>query len=155
MPELEEPSALRTFISKNAKPFLKEGFNKSHPNQGFAGLGGLHGLCMSLLPGNVNPQEILNTIVKIGYDVDTVAAIAGSVLGARFGTSWIPIERLQDVERLTKYANLIVDCESEKMESFEEFIATELKWTNDEKTYKYEMMSKLGSSKPKNKKKHY
>jgi ADP-ribosyl-[dinitrogen reductase] hydrolase len=56
---------------------------------------------MALLPGNdVDPQDVLNTIVKLGYDTDTVAAIAGSVLGARFGCAWIPLERLKDLERL-------------------------------------------------------
>lgn len=64
-------------------------------NQGFSALGGIHGLTMALLP-DIHPQQVLSEIVVLGYDVDTVGAICGTVLGARFGTSWIPKDRLLD-----------------------------------------------------------
>jgi hypothetical protein len=69
----------------------------------------------------------------LGYDTDTVAAIwcahypspgltalhsvvallthlvcSGSVLGARFGTGWIPMHRLLERERLETYAEALV-----------------------------------------------
>ena len=55
---------------------------------------------MSLLPDTYEPQDILNRIVQLGYDTDTVAAIAGTILGARYGYSWIPLKSLLDLERL-------------------------------------------------------
>ncbi|MEU0314018.1 ADP-ribosylglycohydrolase family protein [Nocardioides sp. NPDC006273] len=36
--------------------------------------------------------EALNTAIRIGNDTDTVAAIAGGLLGARWGASAIPAE---------------------------------------------------------------
>jgi ADP-ribosylglycohydrolase len=52
---------------------------------------------MALLP-NIDPQQVLSEICRMGYDTDTVAAICGTVLGARFGVSWIPIRRFLDLE---------------------------------------------------------
>jgi hypothetical protein len=37
-----------------------------------------------------------------------VAAIAGSILGARYGTAWIESTRITDSERILKYADALV-----------------------------------------------
>jgi hypothetical protein len=60
----------------------------AHPNHGFAVLGGVHALLSGLLFDDP-PQETLARLVSHGADTDTVGAICGSVLGARFGTGWI------------------------------------------------------------------
>jgi len=73
-------------------------------------LGGLHAVVMSLLP-NIEPQKILHEIVSIGYDTDTVAAMAGAILGARFGCQWIPVDKLIDNIRLEAYADTLVNPE--------------------------------------------
>jgi hypothetical protein len=64
-------------------------------------------LAMALRP-EIQPQAALGEIVQRGYDTDTVAAICGSLLGARFGCAWIPVERLLDCGRLTAYADALV-----------------------------------------------
>ena len=99
---------MRRRVSEVAGPHLAEGFTKAHPNQGFALLGGAHGLAMALLP-DADPASVLLDVVRQGYDTDTVAAICGGVLGARFGSSWIPSDRLTDRERLDAYATALVE----------------------------------------------
>lgn len=44
-------------------------------------------------------------MIRQGYDTDTVGAICGTVLGARFGTAWIPTHRLADGSRLGRWAD--------------------------------------------------
>ena len=97
---------LRNRISEGARPSLAAGFTRAHPNQGYALLGGSHALAMALRP-DCEPQAALAEIVQQGYDTDTVAAICGSILGARFGCAWIPIGRLLDSNRLIAYADAL------------------------------------------------
>ncbi|MCX6031786.1 MAG: ADP-ribosylglycohydrolase family protein [Chloroflexi bacterium] len=99
---------LRTRVSEIARPTLAPGFTRAHPNQGYALLGGSHALVMALRP-DIEPQPILADVVQQGYDTDTVAAICGSILGARFGCGWIPVERLADRDRLLAYADALVE----------------------------------------------
>jgi ADP-ribosylglycohydrolase len=99
-----DKDGIRKQVSELARPHLAPGFTKAHPNQGFVLLGGLHGLAMALVP-DAQPAEVLSDIVRQGYDTDTVAAICGGVLGARFGTAWIPVDRFVDSARLEAYAD--------------------------------------------------
>lgn len=119
--EHESLDALRMYISVQARPHLASGVVKAHPNQGFVLLGGLHGLVMGLWPKG-EPADLLAEIMRQGYDTDTVGAICGGLLGARFGTSWIPRERLMDSERLEAYAEALVrrDAAPEGREAFVE-----------------------------------
>eukprot|EP01087_Luapelamoeba_hula_P019666 TRINITY_DN6548_c1_g1_i1.p1 TRINITY_DN6548_c1_g1~~TRINITY_DN6548_c1_g1_i1.p1 ORF type:complete len:570 (+),score=135.07 TRINITY_DN6548_c1_g1_i1:1505-3214(+) len=100
--------AIRRFLVENARPQMSDDHAiKPHVNLGFVLLGGLHGLVMALLP-DIDPQETLREIVVLGHDTDTVAAIAGTVLGARFGTSWIPVHLMREVATLQQYADAII-----------------------------------------------
>lgn len=117
---------LREFISENAKPHLPPNKFKSHPNQGFVLLGATHALAMGLLP-DVDPKEMLGDIISLGYDTDTVAAMAGSIFGARFGTNWIPKNKLLDIDRLETYANALIELEP-MIETRSEFFAREVEW---------------------------
>ena len=66
-------------------------------------------------PSNTSfPNVILHSILYCGYDTDTVASIAGAILGARFATTgkseWIPVNKhcVMDHGRIVKYANFLV-----------------------------------------------
>lgn len=93
-------------ICAHARPHVRAGHSRIHPNQGFAMLAGLHGLVAALLPC-ADPSERLADIVAQGYDTDTVGAICGSVLGACHGTTWFPLRRLVDAERLQRWADAL------------------------------------------------
>lgn len=109
--DAHSPAAIRARISDIARPHLADGFTQAHPNQGFALLGGAHGLVMALRDA-AEPRATLAEIVRQGYDTDTVAAIAGAVLGARFGTAWIPLDRLLDGPRLSRWADALLSGEA-------------------------------------------
>jgi ADP-ribosyl-[dinitrogen reductase] hydrolase len=128
---------IRRVVSEVARPHLAEGFTKAHPNQGFVLLGGAHGLAMALLP-DANPQAVLLDVIRQGYDTDTVAAICGGVLGARFGTSWIPAHRLYDESRIDAYANALVE-RSAPPEDRAAFMTREVELTRWEKQYQKEL----------------
>lgn len=119
------PAALGRWISKGARAHLAKGFTRAHPNQGFALLGGLHGLLSGLRAAE--PQVILAEVVQQGFDTDTVAAITGTVLGARFGTGWLPMARLLDGPRLAAYADALVG--GPLPEGRAAFLAAEAAWT--------------------------
>lgn len=130
-----DPAELRARISHHAGPHLAEGFTQAHPNQGFALLGGAHGLLMALRD-DIAPGPTLAEIVRQGYDTDTVAAIAGSVLGARFGASWIPVDRLIDGPRIACWADALVSGEAP--ESRADCLAAEAALTAAERRYSAE-----------------
>jgi ADP-ribosylglycohydrolase len=134
---IPEPAAIRTRVSALARPHLAAGFAKAHPNQGFALLGGLHALAMALCL-EVEPQEVLLEIVRQGYDTDTVAAIAGGLLGARYGTCWIPTDRLVDHERLAAYAEALVD--RRPPETHGSFLSRESELTRLEKRFQEQVI---------------
>lgn len=46
-------------------------------------------------------------MIRQGHDTDTAGAICGTVLGARFGTTWIPTHRLADGSRLERWADAV------------------------------------------------
>ena len=130
--------ALRQRVSELARPHLRGGTGKAHPNQGFALLGGLHGLLVGLLaPGE--PRALLAEIVRQGYDTDTVAAIAGTVLGARHGDRWIPTERLLDEARLQRWADAVAKGDA-PAETRDVFLEAEAKRTAEERAFQRRLM---------------
>lgn len=127
------------YISELAKPYLQDGFTKAHPNQGFVLTGGLHALFMGLHP-TIKPEEALSEIVKIGYDTDTVAAIAGGILGARFGTEWIPSDKFYDKERVLAYSESMIT--GKLPENIKSFISKEKRLTIEDGNFTLEILKK-------------
>lgn len=121
----------RKEISDFAKPYLAKGFTKAHPNQGFVLTGGIHALCVALQEQIINPNDELLDIIKMGYDTDTVAAIAGSILGARFGCSFIEEDKIMELDRINKYATALIE-KLNQPETMQEFISNEEKLTKME-----------------------
>jgi len=142
--EFADFDALRRWISTNSRPHLTSGIVKAHPNQGFALLGGLHGLVMGLWPEG-EPSELLCEIMRQGYDTDTVGAICGGVLGARYGTGWIPLERLHDRSRIEAYADALVS-RGAPPESRETFVEKEYDLTLGERQFQMDLIG--SGSKP-------
>lgn len=96
------------FVLKKGEPYVESRFRRHiHPNNPFVLLGGVHALALAL-QDNADPLEILRYIVNLGDDTDTVAAIAGGILGARFGTYWIPERELVNRWRIEQYANSLI-----------------------------------------------
>lgn len=129
----DELAGLRAAICERARPHLERGFTKAHINHGFALLGGLHGLAVGLFPSG-SPTDLLASIMVQGYDTDTVAAIAGGLLGARFGVDWIPIDRFRDGPRLAVYADALVTRDGAP-ERRDGFIERERELTEEEKRF--------------------
>lgn len=125
---------MREEISRLARPHLQAGFTRAHPNQGFVLLGGLHALLVSLR-SDQKPEELLLGIIRQGFDTDTVAAIAGSILGARYGTDWIPVDLLLDQENISKYAQALSDPEIHRFEEDLAFLSREKEWSILEQSY--------------------
>lgn len=78
-----------------------------HPNHGFALLGGLTALGVAL-QDDVEPQEELLRLIRMGGDTDTVGAIAGGLFGARFGSAWVPKSELTGAEHISLYAKSLI-----------------------------------------------
>lgn len=114
-------------------------FTRAAPNQGFALLGGAHALLMSLRD-DIDPQATLTEIVRQGDDTDTVAAIAGSLLGARFGTAWIPTDRLLDAPRLTAWADALATA-APPPETRGAFFAAEAAHTRAERQFQLDHLA--------------
>ncbi|MBL8794651.1 MAG: ADP-ribosylglycohydrolase family protein [Planctomycetia bacterium] len=124
---------VRQRLCQLARPHLGDLYPKVHPNEAFVLLGGLHALALALLP-EVEPQALLADIVRQGEDADTVAAIAGSLLGARCGTGWIPRDRLLDRASLERYADALVTRHGHPEER-DTFLQREAEWTRQEESY--------------------
>lgn len=124
-------------LSELAKPHLADGFTKAHPNQGFVLLGGAHALQEALFC-NTEPGEVLARIVQQGYDTDTVAAICGGILGARFGSNWIAASRFLDRATLDAYADALVS--RELMEPLSTLLNREEEWTKEEKDFQRKLV---------------
>lgn len=131
MPEEIVPLGAR--VVALAQPYLLPGFPAAHPNHGFALLGGLYGLAAGLVV-DVDPAAALLAIVQQGEDTDTVAAIAGGVLGARFGSGWVPKQRLIDAAKLELYAQALVTRKAPP-ESLEALLLHEASLTVTEKAF--------------------
>ncbi|MCW8129585.1 MAG: ADP-ribosylglycohydrolase family protein [Planctomycetota bacterium] len=137
---LSDHAALRERLSQRARPHLADGFTRAHPNQGFVLLGGMHALAMAFDPELNDPQAALAEIVRLGFDTDTVAAICGGLLGARFGTGWIPTERLLDRARLEAYADALAE-DREPPENQFTCLEKEAAWTFQEKEFQKTLQS--------------
>jgi ADP-ribosylglycohydrolase len=120
---------IRERISVLARPHLDERFTVAHPNQGFALLGGIHALCVALHP-EADPSRDLSDMIRQGYDTDTVGAIAGGLMGARFGDDWIPVERLVDREHLSAWANWLSGS-GQAPETVGELLCREARYTTE------------------------
>lgn len=96
------PDALAEVVTSEGRGHLERDV-PPHPNHGAAPLGGVHALLAGLLDDR-DPPTVLADLVARGGDADTVAAICGSILGARHGGGWVPADRLLDRERLERYA---------------------------------------------------
>jgi len=62
------------------------------------------------------PEEALVAAASAGGDTDSIASMAGALLGASFGTSWIPdrwLSCLEDRNRIEKLAFELADISSE------------------------------------------
>ncbi len=136
---LDDAAAVRARVSAMARPHLKPGFTVAHPNQGVVLLGGLHALAMALAPRD-DPARVLAEVVALGYDTDTVAAICGSLLGARFGTGWVPRARLLDRPRLEAYARALV-ARAGPPEDREAFLAREAELTRQEAAFQAALLA--------------
>ncbi len=135
--EPKDRKELRELIVELAEPHLAEGFKDAHPNQGFAMLGGPHGILMAL-ERDADPHEVLVDVIAQGEDTDTVAAIAGGILGARFGTEWIDLEGMWDLDRLELYADAMVKRE-EAPEHWMTYMAREAHWSREEDAFQKEL----------------
>ena len=110
------------------------------PNHPFALLGGIHALFTGLWPHGA-PNDLLVDLVQQGGDTDTAAAIAGAILGARYGTGWIPIHRLVDREALCAYAVAVTT--RVLPESFEDFVRREARLTTVERLFRMQRAGEL------------
>ena len=127
------PSGLRALASRVLElgsSTLGVGAPPPHPNHGFSLLGGLFALGVAL-EDDVEPVAALNEVVRLGEDTDTVAAIAGGLLGARFGAAWIPKSQLVDAEYLSGYAAAV--CTGVASESLESLLAREAAHSSHER----------------------
>lgn len=131
--DIDSPELIRRKISKLAKPHLAKGFTKAHPNQGFVLLGGIHAILMAILPGD-NPEGHLTEIIRQGYDTDTVGAICGGILGARFGVDWIPSKSFIARDHIEKYARALIERDP-LLDNLEKFLEIEAKLTEQESLF--------------------
>lgn len=104
----DDLATLGARVTALARPWLERPA-RAHPNQGFAPLGGLHGL-LAGLTSDADPAARLTAVIRQGGDTDTVGAIAGTVLGTRFGASWVAIDRLVDATRLQAWADAAAEA---------------------------------------------
>ncbi|HTM22192.1 MAG TPA: ADP-ribosylglycohydrolase family protein [Kofleriaceae bacterium] len=108
--DLGDLDRLRRALVDRARPAVARfAGEEPAPNHPFAELGGLHALAVGLAPVG-EPGELLAGVMRLGGDTDTVGAIAGTLLGARFGSAWIPRARMIDAGRLDRYADALVSA---------------------------------------------
>ena len=105
-------------------------------NHPFVLLGGVHAVCVGLWPGD-DPAKLLSAALAEGGDADTVGAITGGILGARFGDGWIPVHRLIDGQALSTYANTLLH--RRVPESVDAFLAREAAHTKYERRFVAEL----------------
>lgn len=102
-----EPMDVAQRVLELGVGLLAPGSPPAHPNHAFALLGGNFALGIALRD-EVEPFGALRDIVRLGEDTDTVAAIAGGLLGARFGHEWVPKTQLLDHAHLARWADALV-----------------------------------------------
>lgn len=125
---------LRARLLEHAQSILTSGSEEFLllPNHPFALLGGIHALCTGLWPDGA-PNDLLVDLVQQGGDTDTAAAIAGAILGARYGTGWIPLHRLVDHDALCATANALAT--RVLPETFDDFVRREAALTKAEHAF--------------------
>jgi len=133
----DTPLNISAEILRLAGPYKMEG-RDLHPNNPSAVVGGVHAIALALSEIE-EPLAIIRYISSLGDDTDTVAAIAGGMLGARFGMFWIPTFELGDRARLDLYASSLISGQAP--ESLEDFLRREAEITARELSYQ-EKMSK-------------
>lgn len=121
---------MRRELKEEASRYLRR--SHVHPNDGFALLGGIHAVMCSLHETE-HPHDVLVSIVQLGDDTDTVAAIAGSILGARYGKEWIPTEDIRSKNRVDSYAKELFTKQAP--ETLQQFWGEERLLTIEEKNY--------------------
>jgi ADP-ribosyl-[dinitrogen reductase] hydrolase len=80
----------------------------AHPNGSLVLLGGMHALAMALLSPEPAPSVLAQIAAQGGKDAGLVGAIAGTLLGARYGTRW----RVVVPERVEQWADAIARGEA-------------------------------------------
>lgn len=106
--------------------------NKYSLNDPFVFLGGVHSLFKGL-SASYNPHEVLSSIMDKGDDTDTVGAITGAILGAKFGYKWIPTHKIIDIKRINNYGSYLVN--NSNVESLNHLLYRESKLTSFENEY--------------------
>jgi len=91
---------------------------------------------------NINYTNYCNFIIKdicqLGYDTDTVCSITGSILGARFGSSWINTDIIIDNVRIENYVNSIINLKN--CENINQFLYHEGNLTLYNELYKHKLL---------------
>jgi ADP-ribosyl-[dinitrogen reductase] hydrolase len=146
-------SELRDTISESARIYLtaisdidekSKKIQAYHVNQGAVLLGGIHAITVSLISHiDISPNDILLSICQLGYDTDTVAAIAGTMLGARYGMKFLEpfLDKIYNAQLLLQYAthvnSFILNDPSThtQLESKEQYMKRESIMTAFEKAY--------------------
>ena len=126
------PEDVAARVLEHGAALLAPGAPPPHPNHAFALLGGHFALGMALRD-EVEPFTALRDIVRLGEDTDTVAAIAGGLLGARFGHAWVPKTLLSDHQHLAPWADALVSHVAP--ESVESLLTREAQLTASEKAF--------------------
>jgi ADP-ribosylglycohydrolase len=122
----------RAIVAAAAPSLDPEARAKASVNDPFVLLGGVHALAVGLWAEGT-PGELLATVMRAGGDTDTVGAIAGALLGARFGEAWVPVHRLREGDRLGRYAACLVDGPAP--ESLDDYFAREAACTTEEAAF--------------------
>lgn len=143
---LGSPALVRASVIALAHGHLPPKWREPHANQGLALLGAVHALAMALRD-DAAPGETLIEVVAQGFDTDTVGAISGGLLGARFGTDWIAVERLLDAPRITAYADAVA-AGANAPEDRAEFMAAEAEWTRRQGVFSEEMVAERRTGRP-------
>ncbi|MBO0859046.1 MAG: ADP-ribosylglycohydrolase family protein [Chloracidobacterium sp.] len=129
----------RSWLRESARSYISDsGSLELLPNHPFVLLGGIHALRAGLWPDS-RPGELLVDVIQQGGDADTVGAITGAILGARYGADWIPISQLMDAPALSAYAESLIS--RNLPESFDDFIARESRLSLIERDFQLELLS--------------
>jgi ADP-ribosylglycohydrolase len=127
--------AIGALVLKTAAPYMdpKAMGSPAHQNHAFALLGGLQALACALVD-DADPVATLTAIVRMGADTDTVAAIAGSLLGARFGDGWVPKDQIADRDRIARFATAL-EVRGAAPESVAQLVSAEAALTAQEAAF--------------------
>ena len=136
--------AFRDWLSRRAHQHLEDRQDiELIPNHPMVMVGGIHALVVGLWPGST-PGGLLANVIQQGGDSDTVGAIVGALLGAKYGIDWIPSERMTDSTALHAYADGMV--RGVLPEGAIELIAREAKLTAVEHQFTKQLIAQRGSS---------